>query len=152
MIVRTELDATLEDHQAAFTEVCFLLDVLTRTIGDVVGQSQASLAINAGRHMGRKLPVHIENPDLPQVAEALRNRFHEGFEIAVAADAVKAELTVDRCAIREVCRERNLEVGGELCRMLHFYWSGIMSHLLGRPVRVGDVTAGESCRLCMEAK
>jgi len=152
MTFYNELELSLEDHQVAFTEICFLLDVLTRTIGEVVGQGRASLAVNAGRQMGKKLPVHLPDARFEQVLEALEQRLAEGFGIAWQVEGNRAELRVDRCAIREVCRERQLEVGGDLCQLLHNYWSGMLSQLLGRPVRVCACQAGESCVLELETR
>ena len=62
MISNSELQTTLDDHQTAFTEISFILEVLSQTIGQVVGQSSASLAISAGKFMAKKMPIYLENP------------------------------------------------------------------------------------------
>ncbi len=143
----TELSTTLEEHESAFTEICFLLEVLTASINEVVGQSMPSLAVNAGREMGKKLPVHLEDPDLDKVLAALAARLDEGFEIEFRVEGKAAQLQVGRCAIREVCENRGLEIGGDLCKMLHHYWAGMLAQLLGRPVRAGKFRAGTDCSI-----
>jgi len=147
----TELETNLEDHDSAFTEVSFLLEVLTGTISDVIGQSMPSLAVNAGRQMGKKLPVYLPEPSLELVLETLQKRLYEGFRIDFSVNDKVAELEIGRCAIREVCHERKIELGGELCQMLHYYWSGMLAQLLGCPVRATGCKAGEICSLRMEA-
>ncbi len=147
-----ELRLTLADHEAAFTEISFLLEVLVRTAGEVVGKSLPSLGTNAGRHMGRKLPIHLAAPDLPEAERAVAERLQQGFDIQGACTGDGAELRFGRCVVRDACRIRGLEIGGELCRMLHHYHAGIIAQLLGRPVRVGAVTPGESCAVRLEAR
>ena len=56
---RNEISMSEADHDAAFTEVSFLLEVLVDTLGDVVGNSMAALGTAAGRQMGKKLPVYL---------------------------------------------------------------------------------------------
>ena len=147
-----ELELTLEDHQSAFTEVSFLLEVLVRTAGEVVGKSLPALGANAGRHMGRKLPVHLDRPDLAAAERAVAGRLGAGFDIQGACAGQGADLTIGRCALREVCRSRGLEVGGELCRVFHHYHAGMIAQLLGRPVRAGAVQAGDPCSVHLDAQ
>jgi hypothetical protein len=147
-----ELELTLQDHQDAFTEVSFLLEVLVRTAGEVVGKSIPALGTNAGRHMARKLPIYLSKPDLPTVERAVAQELSAGFDIQGSCAGGGADLKIGRCAVREVCRSRNLELGGELCKMFHHYHAGMVAQLLGRPVRAGAVTAGEPCAVHLDAQ
>jgi hypothetical protein len=149
---RTELDLTVEDHQKAFTEVSFLLEMLTNAINQTVGNSTPSLGISAGKQMGKKLPVYLVDPSLELVLAALSERLDAGFEFDHNCDASGANLEVTRCAIRDVCASRGLELGGELCKMFHYYLSGMAAELLKRPVRAGEFQAGESCTIRLNAK
>jgi len=150
---RTELTLTLEDHEKAFTEASFLLEMLVRTIGEVVGRSSASLGTNAGRHMARKLPVRLEDVTPAVALAAVTQRLSDGFELAFACDDTGADMTVGRCALRDVCERRNLELGGELCRMFHSYLGGMTAELLGgRPVRAGEPAAGGTCTFRLDIK
>lgn len=150
---RTELTLTLEDHEKAFTEASFLLEMLVRTIGEVVGRSSASLGTNAGRHMARKLPVRLENPTPEMALDVVTRRLSDGFEVVYACDDTGADMTVRRCALRDVCGRRDLELGGELCRMFHAYLGGMTAELLGgRPVRAGEPAAGDTCTFRLDIK
>jgi len=147
----TELALTEEDYNKAFNEVSFLLDVLTRTIGQVVGQAAPSMAVSSGRHMARKLPVHMGNtPSIDDVMIVLTERVKAGFDMSYSSNGEKLEIEVGRCAIREVCEHRGLEVGTELCQMLHNFWSGMITELRGFPMRVQGFSAGDKCSIEMK--
>jgi hypothetical protein len=141
-----ECDETLEDHEKAFTEVSFLLDILSTTINQVVGQSTSSLGISAGKFMARKMPIYLKNPTFEDVLAALQKKLSNGFELAFTVNDQGAAVQIGRCAIREVCLNRKLAVGGQVCTLFHYYLAGICSELLGKPVKAGAAVAGqESC-------
>lgn len=148
----TELAAGLQDHEAAFTEISFLLRVLTGTIGDVVGNSMPSLAVSAGRQMAGKMPVYLSEPDLETVLQTLARSLEAGFELTCKPLDKGAEITVGRCAIREVCDNQGLEPGDRLCQMLHHYWAGMIAELLGRPARIRQCTPGCQCTLVYDIR
>lgn len=147
-----ELRLTLDDHERAFTEVSFLLEMLVRTASEVVGRSMPSLGTNAGRQMGRKLPIAPVRQDLQEVLPALSEALAAGFDITGSCTATGAELQFGRCVIRDVCTQRGLEMGGDLCKVFHYYVAGMMAQLLGKPVRPGATTTGATCTLKVEAQ
>lgn len=149
---QSELTLTIEDHQRAFTEVSFLLEMLVRTAGEVVGRSMPSLGTNAGRQMGRKLPVLVAEPDLEKVLRVAAESLSAGFELSGACAGSGADVRVGRCVVRDVCRERGLQLGGELCKAFHSYLAGMMAQLLGKPVRPSLASPGEECRLRVDAQ
>ena len=147
---RTELTLAQGDYDKAFTEVSFLLDVLTRTIGQVVGSASTSMAVSAGRHMAKKLPLALgSSVQLEDALAALQDRLEAGFDITFSCTNGKADLKVGRCAVREVCSDRGMEIGGELCVMLHNFWAGMLAELHGVPVRSKGFTAGDTCTISM---
>ncbi|PJB43418.1 MAG: hypothetical protein CO108_09935 [Deltaproteobacteria bacterium CG_4_9_14_3_um_filter_63_12] len=143
---RTELDVSSEDHQKAFTETSFLLEILTKTIGNVVGRSAPSLGVNAGRQMAKRMPIYLKDPELPEVLAAIANQMKAGFEIEYVCDETGAELSINRCAIREVCQNRGLALGEQTCTMFHYYLAGIAAELHGCATRPGDAAVGEECK------
>ncbi len=151
---RAELRLTAEDHDRAFTEVSFLLDIFVSAIGEVVNKSGPALGIAAGRHMGRKLPVHLADPTMESVLGAVAKRLASGFAIESRCGGAGADVGIARCAIRDVCAARRIEAGGELCRMFHYYLAGIATELLGgRAVRVTEATVGgDRCTFRLEAR
>ena len=70
-----------------------------------------------------------------------------GFEMKYNPTNGSSEATFGRCAIREVCKNRGLELGGDLCQTFHYYLGGMSAELLGKPVRLRDLEPGESCTL-----
>lgn len=133
------------EHRQAFIEVSFLLDILAATVDELMGGATASVGRAAGRHMARKLPIALEAQDLAAAAAALaaygqigvRPRMEPGSDL----------MALESCAVREVCRARGREPGGDLCRLFHFYLDGVLDGLTGRPVRSTVLSAGETCQL-----
>ncbi len=150
---RAELRLTVEDHDKAFTEVSFLLDIFVNAIGDVVNKSGPALGLAAGRHMGRKLPVHLADPKMESVLEAVAKGLASGFAIDYKCSGSGADVGIARCAIRDVCAARKIAVGGEMCRMFHYYLAGIATELLGgRAIRATEATVGDRCAFRLEAR
>lgn len=146
-----EVGVTMGEHGQAFTEVSFLLEMLVRTAGVVVGKSTPSLGTNAGRHMGRKLPVLLRDPTLASAVEAVRTSLGAGFDLSAKVEGNGAAVTVGRCVLRDVCKERGLALDGEICKMFHYYLAGMTAQLLGKAVRPSATVAGETCTLKLDA-
>ena len=110
---RSELELTVEDYDKAFADVSFLLSILTRTVGELVGEAAATVGRVASQHMARKLPFRPKNPSLEEAIAALVGHGSCGSEIAVrrVADG-EAELGHGRCVVRDVCGSRGEKTGG----------------------------------------
>jgi hypothetical protein len=152
MSARSELTATLDDHQKAFTEVSFLVDIFARTVHDLMGGATASVGRIAGRHFARKLPITLESPTLPQVVDAYAHHVRKGFEISHAPAESGLDLTFDKCAMREVCRSRNMEPGGEVCRLYHMLVDGVVNELYSRPTKSTITSTGDRCTAHLEVR
>lgn len=142
------LQMTPEDHQMAFTEVAFLVESFANTIDNIMGGATAPVGRIAGRAMARKLPLALEEPSLASVLDILAQRMQAGFQISATADGdAAAEVTFNRCALREVCGLRGMETGSAVCRLFHSYFDGIVNELLHRPVKSEILEAGPVCRI-----
>jgi hypothetical protein len=147
-----DLRMTVADEREAFTEVSFLLDTFASTIHDLMGGATAPVGRIGGRHMARKLPVHLPEPTLETVLECVAGQFKSGYDLSASCAERGAEVEFGRCAIRAVCRERNLQPGGDLCKLFHYYLDGIVNELLQRPVKSEIVATGDSCRTRMQVR
>ena len=145
MIENIELTQTMEDHDKAFVEVSFLLDMFVDTIETFVGKSTPSLAVAAGRKMAQNMPIYLDEPNGPMALSEMVRVFSEGFDITGMFDGNEAMITIDHCPIGSVCEERGLELDGPTCQMFHYYISGIMAELTGSPARPTTLAAGEKC-------
>jgi hypothetical protein len=142
----TELSLTLEDYDKAFTEVSFLLDIFIETIVTFVGKSTPALAVAAGRKMAANLPVHLEQGGIEEaLMEVVRVFRIQQMEIAGRIEGTGVVIDLKSCPIGSVCRNRGYELGGEACQMFHYYFSGIMAELTGRPARPKTISVGEQC-------
>lgn len=141
-----ELSLTTEDYDRAFTEVSFLLDIFIETIVTFVGKSTPALAVAAGRKMAANLPVHIQEGSVEEaLGEVIRVFRIQQMEIDGAVEGSAAVIELTDCPIGSVCNNRGHELGGEACRMFHYYFAGIMAELVGRPARPKTLTIGRQC-------
>ena len=152
MSEQQETVLTIDDHQKAFTEVSFLLDIFAATIDNLMGGATASVGRIAGRHMARNLPLYLATPTLDQVLAALADHMKAGFDISFQVEGNTADISFGRCVIREVCHNRGLAVGGELCRLFHYYTDGMVNELFLRPAKSAIVDIGKECRARMEVR
>lgn len=148
MSERNETTLTLEDHHRAFTEVSFLMDIFIHTMKDLVGGGTASVARNAGRTMGKKLPIYLEKPSFEEALGAVLEYMSAGFEFEARYGRDSADITYRRCAIREVCENRGIAPGGELCKVFHGFVGGIVNEHYGRPVRTSSLDAQATRCVC----
>ena len=152
MTEQQEASLTIDDHRQAFTEVSFLLDIFTATIDNLMGGATASVGRIAGRHMAKNLPLYLANPTLPDVLAALAEHMQAGFAITFRCEEKAADITFDRCVIREVCHNRGLALGGELCRLFHYYIDGMVNELCQRPAKSSLIASGDQCRSRMDVR
>jgi len=145
MINPSELELTSEDHEKAFTEVSFLLDMLVKATEVFVGKGSPSLAIAAGRNMAKNLPVHLSDPSPEKALEEVVRVLSIRLGMSGRFDGEKAVISLKKCPIRDVCSERGIPIDGQACQMFHFYIAGIMSSLTGRPSRPATMETGEEC-------
>lgn len=142
------LQMTPEDHHAAFTEVAFLVESFANTIDNIMGGATAPVGRIAGRSMARKLPLSLENPTLASVLEMLSSRMQAGFQFTTTPDGdAAASVIFERCALREVCRLRDMKTGSPVCKLFHSYFDGIVNELLHRPVKSEIQETGRICRI-----
>jgi hypothetical protein len=151
--MNTAIETTLtkKDHEDAFNEVSFILQVLANTVDDVLG-NPAPLGVSAGRAMAAKLPVYLVNPSLEQVLEALKTSLTGGFAFTTTIDKNGAELAVGHCIVRDLSFCQGVLPGAKLCKMYHHYLSGMVSYLLGRQSRVSDKQVGDTCILSVQSR
>jgi hypothetical protein len=148
VIQRNETALTLDDHKRAFTEVSFLMEIFIQTMKDLVGGGTMSVARNAGKQMGKKLPIYLEQPSLDEVLGAVLGQLSAGFETEFRTDPGGADVAFGRCAIRDVCMNRNAAPGGELCKVFHGFLAGILNEHYGRPVRTTKIQAAADECMC----
>jgi hypothetical protein len=143
---------SLADHELALTETAFLLDIFATTINELMGDATGTITRIAGRSMGRKLPVHLNNPDINQVISAVAEQLKGGFEIENCGGTKCSELNIRKCAVRRICEARKMPLNGNLCRLFHFYLDGIVNELYYRPVKSHIKMAGKQCTIQLTAK
>jgi hypothetical protein len=146
MITTSELQLTAEDHDKAFNEVCFLLDMFVETIEKFVGKSTPALAVAAGRKMAANMPIYLSEPTPANaLAELVRVFTIQQMEITGEMQANEAVISLTHCPIGSVCKQRNMAIDGSACQMFHYYIAGIMAEFTGRPARPKTISTGETC-------
>jgi hypothetical protein len=141
-----------DEHHKAFTEVAFLLDMFAATIDNVMGGATASVGRIAGRGTASKWPVDLDHPTLGETLDVVSRKLNTGFEISCSEHQNTVDMTVRRCVIREVCRQRQLKPGCPLCKLFHSYLDGIVNEIVGRPVKSELIDTSDECTLCMKVQ
>jgi hypothetical protein len=146
MIGKSELTLAPEDYDKAFTEVSFLLDMLIETITAFVGKSTPSLVVAAGRRMAVNMPVHMAEKSPTLALDELVRIFRiQRMEIDAKLHGSEAVVSMHDCPIGSVCKNRQMELGSQVCQMFHYYLAGIVAELSGCPARPKTLTVGEHC-------
>ncbi|MGB3225731.1 MAG: hypothetical protein WBB23_23280 [Desulforhopalus sp.] len=142
----SELQLTAEDHDKAFNEVCFLLDMFVETIEKFVGKSTPALAVAAGRKMAANMPIYLSEPTPANaLAELVRVFTIQQMEITGEMQGNNAAISLTHCPIGSVCKQRDMAIDGSACQMFHYYIAGIMAEFTGRPARPKTISTGETC-------
>ena len=111
---------SLEDHEKAWTETAFLLDIFTATIDNIMGGATASVGRIAGREMARKLPIYLDHPSIRQTFDTLKESLKAGWEFDATETDGAFDVKFSKCVIRQVCEKRSLRPGCELCKLFHY--------------------------------
>ena len=142
-------------HRLAFTEVSFLLDIFAATMEELMGGATASVGRIAGRELARKLPIDgVTAVDRHDVIRQVATHFKNGYDIHIDESEGGGNTIVvfGNCAIREVCRNRQMAPGGELCQLFHYYFDGVINELVKSPVKSELAPAETECRCHMRFK
>ncbi|MGL1930441.1 MAG: hypothetical protein OCC45_01630 [Desulfotalea sp.] len=148
MIDTNELTIESEDYDKAFTEVSFLLDMFVETIEAFVGKSTPSLAVAAGRKMAANMPIHLPDTSPEKALDEFIRVFKiQQMEIEGEFNGPDAVININHCPIAAVCTNRELEIGGPICSMFHYYVAGVMAELAGCPARPKTIsTSVDACQ------
>jgi hypothetical protein len=141
---------TLEDHQKAFTEVAFLIDIFTATIDNIMGGATASVGRIAGRDTAKKYPLFLTNPSLQEAIEVISGKMRSGFAISLETTGNDSSVVFKRCIIRDICAMRGIETGSAVCKLFHAYFDGVVNELISRPVKSEITELGDPCRTVLK--
>jgi hypothetical protein len=147
MSSETVMGLTMEDHQKAFTEVAFLIDIFTSTIDNIMGGATASVGRIAGRDTAKKYPIFLDNPSLTEAMEVISDRMKSGFAISLETAGNDSTVVFDRCILRDICVLRGIEKGNAMCKLFHAYFDGVVNELINRPVKSEITELGQQCRI-----
>lgn len=145
--MKEELDLTMDDYRKAKVETAFLLNMLSHTIGDVVGKASANVGAMAGREAARKMPLFFETSDEVSVLNALQKNLSGGFDIEYDIRDGEIKLTIGRCVLRDMCEVEDIAPGGELCKLFHSYMNGMLLEFMKKNYKVTINSTGASCSI-----
>lgn len=143
---KTEIPS-LDDHNKAFTEISFLLDIFSSTIDNIMGGATASIGRIAGREMASKLPIKLDETRVEDALNILKIKLKSCCDISFSQNENDIGMTIESCCIRNICVERNLQLGSELCKLFHFYLDGMVNEIISRPVQSVLKKTEDTCSL-----
>lgn len=137
-----------EDVDEAWKDVVARLHALSETVVDTIGKGHRAVGRRAGAMAAAHLPEMYEEPDLPRVLGAMRERFSGAFDFDFTTSGGNASLTFHPCGLCRVVGSLGEKPGeAVLCQLFHEYWAGLVSAFLGGRYRCDVPVAGEVCTM-----
>jgi hypothetical protein len=138
---------TCQDYQDVLKDIGIRLISMSDVIKHILGRSVPAVGMTAGRVAARHLPYSFRDVDGTKVLENLQALMRPAWRFEYQVTAAIVEATFRDCAVREIYRRENRELGGDLCTLFHGYLSGLLSELSGKKYPVEVKSVGEVCEL-----
>jgi ferredoxin len=120
-----------------------MAEVFKRTLGS----SLPAVGTMAGRTLARHLPRHRAPGSLEEVLALATQHFAPAWQLQAELAGDQLTITVGDCLVREVCRKRDVALGGELCVLLYSYLAGYIAGMAGGRLRqLKAEPGGDECR------
>lgn len=128
--------------------------------GRTLGGSLPAVGTMAGKTMARHLPRYRQAGSLAEALDQTcdvmapawklsfsMNHGEDGNPGCPDGEGGEVEVRITDCYIRELCRARHVEPGGELCTLFSSYLAGYVGAAAGARVRMMEaIRGGDACR------
>jgi predicted hydrocarbon binding protein len=138
------------------TLIAGLLEILEEANGIEVTEDMMNMnGKRRGEHVGKKLGTN-KTPEkaLLEFIEYVRPYYDiEIIESKKTKNGFKADFKVNRCMIKDLCKNRGLSIKNPLCRSTHGFIEGALSFMTANQVDVNTpITGWDTCVGCIEFK
>jgi NAD-dependent dihydropyrimidine dehydrogenase PreA subunit len=116
-----------------------IAEVFKRTLGS----SLPAVGTMAGRTLARHLPRHRSPGSLEEVLALATRQFAPAWNLQTVVDGERLMIAVRDCLVREVCQERGIDLGGELCTLFYSYLSGYIAAMARVRLRKAKAEPGD---------
>jgi L-aspartate semialdehyde sulfurtransferase ferredoxin len=128
---------------AAESDLGIRLLSVAAVLKQTLGQSLAAIGTQAGRLLAGQLPRYQPPASLDEALQLTRATFAPAWEFASTVQDDKLTLRVGSCFVRELCQQKHMELGGDLCVLFYGYLAGYLSKTAGIRPRLMDTKRGE---------
>jgi ferredoxin len=121
--------------------------VLKQTLGDSV----SAIGTQAGRSLAVQLPRYQEPASLEESLLLTKQLFAPAWDLEFVLRDKALSLTVRTCFIRELCQQKSIALGGDLCTLFYGYIAGYLSKVARvRPRLVSSKPDAAACAYEMQ--
>jgi ferredoxin len=128
---------------AAESDLGIRLLSVAAVLKQTLGQSLAAIGTQAGRLLAGQLPRYQPPASLDEALQLTRATFAPAWEFASTLQDDKITLRVGSCFVRELCQQKHMELGGDVCVLFYGYLAGYLSKTAGIRPRLMDTKRGE---------
>ncbi|MFO8183705.1 MAG: 4Fe-4S binding protein [Candidatus Aegiribacteria sp.] len=117
-------------RKAALEDLGIRLLSVASVFRQTLGGSLPAVGTMAGRTLATQLPRYRVPKDFQEALDLAVEQFSPAWEIGPEYDGASGlELKVGTCFIRELCRNEEIELGGDLCVLFYNYMAGYMGRM-----------------------
>ncbi len=134
-------DEAAKDH--ALDDLGLRLLSMAEVFKRTLGGSLPAVGTMAGRTLAKHLPRYRAPESLEEALELAVRQFSPAWKLETTLQGESLTITVSDCFVREVCMQRDLELGGELCVLLYNYLAGYIGRMGSARLRLLEADRGQ---------
>lgn len=142
-----EMPADDASRQHALADLGVRLRSVAEVFKRTLGGSLPAVGTMAGRTLARHLPRYREPAGLGEALDLARAQFAPAWQMTTRLEGDSLEVEVGQCAVREVCRREQVELGEEMCVLFYNYLAGYVGRMGKTRLKLVEAERGwEGCR------
>lgn len=111
----------------AKTDLGIRLLSVAAVLKKTLGQSLASIGTQAGRQLAQQLPRYQPPATIEDALALAQSVFAPAWQLNISLQENQCTIRVAACFIRELCKNRGIELGGDLCTLFYGYLAGYIA-------------------------
>jgi len=141
-----------EHRKAALEDLGIRLLSVAYVFRQTLGGSLPAVGTMAGRTLAGQLPRYRIPENFQEALNLAVQQFTPAWDISPDYDgSKKLVMNVKTCFIRELCNEKGIELGGDLCVLFYNYLAGYLGKMGNARLKLSNLSAGsEECAYDVE--
>lgn len=138
-------------REAALNDLGIRLLSVASVFRQTLGGSLPAVGTMAGRTLATQLPRYHVPEDFGEALDMSVSQFSPAWEVETDYDGKSGlRIKVKKCFVRELCREEDIELGGDLCVLFYNYMAGYIGSLGKARIKLVESCPGDECSYNVE--